>query len=151
MDSQCLIQRDYLLGFSCVFSSPAYHPHPPSVPVSGTFGSSTVSWVDQWRSTHHLCSCTASFFMGYQTSMLLEVRLISFTTTHSCSSQWNSSLCYHDSNKSIQTAPHHRQSSKQVEDLSDPLHVSLLPMHAETDTGFYINRTEEGNVFMGSQ
>lgn len=124
MDSRCLIQKDYSLGFSCVFSSPAYYPHPPSVPASGTFGSSTVSWVDQWRSMHHLCSCTASFFTGYRTSTLPEVRLISFTTTHSCSSQWNASFCYHDSNKSIQTAPHHRH--QQVGDLSDPLHLSLF-------------------------
>lgn len=55
--------------------------------------------------------------------------------------------------KRLQTEPHQRWSSKQVGDSICPLHLSLFPlhMHAQTDRGTYINRTEGKNLFMGSQ
>ena len=123
--------------------------------TSGMFGSSTVSWVDPWRSTPPPCSCTASSFTGYRTSTPPEVQLILFTTTHSCSAQWKYSRCSHNSIKES-TRPHQTWSSKQDGDLS-VLYISLsfFPpqyAHVETERSTYINITPpEKNLIMGSQ
>lgn len=96
--------------------------------TSGTFGSSTVSWVDPWRSTPHRCSCTASSFTGYQTSMPPEVKLILFTANTQLQRPMKLQSWLPWQYKGIQTQPHQSAHSKQDGDLSE-LYISLLLQH----------------------